>query len=58
MSNKKVKITVKGNVSNKDKKPIKPKLGRGIGGFLTTSLKLKVEKDKANKENKNKKKNG
>lgn len=42
----------KGKVAAKvttKKKAVKPKMGRGAGGFIPVSLKMKVEKDKANK---------
>lgn len=49
---KKVKATVKTNVTPKAKsKAIKPKMGRGTGGIMPVSLKLKVEKDKKAKQN-------
>ena len=51
---KKVKATVKTNVTPKAKfKAIKPKMGQGTGGILPVYLKLKVEKDKKDKKNKN-----
>ena len=51
---KKVKATVKTNVTPKAKsEAIKPKMGQGTGGILPVSLKLKVEKDKKDKKNKN-----
>lgn len=46
MAEKKVKGKVKAKVSAAKGKAIKPKLGRGTGGFITTSLKMKVEEDK------------
>lgn len=52
----KVKTQPQKGGDNKPKKEIiKPKLGRGIGGILMTSVRLKVEKDKneKNKQNKN-----
>lgn len=51
-----LKVTTK--PKNNEEKPsqaVKPKLGRGIGGILMTSIRLKVEKDK-NKEAKHQKK--
>lgn len=55
MTGKKVKTTVKAKVTptTKKSKAIKPKMGRGIGGFIMTSVKLKVEKDKKQKEQSN-----
>ena len=51
---KKVKATVKTNVTPKAKfKAIKPKMGRGTGGYIVTSVKLKVEKDNKQKEQNN-----
>ena len=51
MSNKiRTKVTATASPS---KKAIKPKMGRGIGGFIMTSVKLKVEKDKKQKEQSN-----
>lgn len=40
----KVKIKVKGD----KKKPIKPKMGKGTGGFITATVLAKVEKDRQN----------
>ena len=55
MVGKKVKTTVKAKVTptTKKSKAIKPKMGRGTGGILPVSLKLKVEKDKKTKQNNN-----
>lgn len=53
MAEKKVKGKVKAKVSAAKGKAIKPKLGRGTGGFIMTSVKLKVEKDKKQKEQSN-----
>lgn len=47
MTDKKVKGKVKATVaSTKSRKAIKPTLGRGTGGFLTTSIKSVVRKKK------------
>lgn len=52
MTEKKVKGKMKATVStNKGGKAIKPKLGRGTGGFLMTSIKVNVEKRKKKKNN-------
>lgn len=49
---KKVKATVKTNVTPKAKsKAIKPKMGRGTGGIMTTSVKLMVNDIKDKKKN-------
>lgn len=55
MAGKKVKTTVKAKVTPtaKKSKAIKPKMGQGTGGILPVSLKLKVEKDKKDRKNKN-----
>lgn len=49
MAGKKVKTTVKAKVTptTKKSKAIKPKIGRGTGGFLTTSIKAVVSKKKS-----------
>ena len=48
---KRIKGKINATVNTTTKRgAIKPKLGRGTGGFITTSLKMKVEKDK-NKSN-------
>ena len=51
MAGKKVKTTVKAKVTptTKKSKAIKPKMGRGTGGYIVTSVKLKVEEDKKQK---------
>lgn len=43
MSNK-IKAKIKATATP-SKKAIKPKMGRGTGGYIVTSVKLKVEKD-------------
>lgn len=55
MAGKKVKTTVKAKVTPTTKKSnaIKPKMGRGTGGVIMTSVKLKVEKDKKQKQQNN-----
>ena len=55
MAGKKVNTMVKAKVTptTKKSKAIKPKMGRGTGGILPVSLKLKVEKDKKTKQNNN-----
>ena len=55
MAGKKVKTTVKAKVTptTKKSKAIKPKLGRGTGGFLTTSIKANVSKKKETNTTKN-----
>lgn len=51
MSNKiRTKVTATASPS---KKAIKPKMGRGTGGYIVTSVKLKVEKDKKQNTNNN-----
>lgn len=55
MTGKKVNAKLKAKVSpttNKSK-AIKPKMGRGTGGVIMTSVKLKVEKDNKQKEQSN-----
>ena len=46
MADNKGKVAVK--VTTK-KKAVKPKMGRGTGGIIPVSLKMKVEKDRNNK---------
>ena len=46
MPGKKIKATAKVSVSKG--KAIKPKMGRGTGGVIPISLKMKVEKDSKN----------
>lgn len=41
----KTKVKVKAKAKPK-KKPIKPKMGRGTGGFLTATIIAKVNKEK------------
>ena len=55
MAGNKVKTTVKAKVTptTKKSKAIKPKMGRGTGGVIMTSVKLKVEKDNKQKEQSN-----
>ena len=55
MAGKKVKTTVKAKVTptTKKSKAIKPKMGRGTAGVIPVSLKMKVEKDRKVKEDKN-----
>ena len=55
MTGKKVKTTVKAKVdpTAKKSKAIKPKMGRGTGGIIPVSFKMKVEKDKKAKQNNN-----
>jgi len=55
MAGKKVKTTVKAKVTptTKKSKAVKPKMGRGTGGYIVTSVKLKVEKDNKQKEQNN-----
>ena len=52
---KKVKTTVKAKATPtaKKSKAIKPKMGRGTGGYIVTSVKLKVENDNKQKEQNN-----
>lgn len=38
----------KGKIKVKAKKAVKPKMGRGTGGFITTTVIAKVNKDKNN----------
>ena len=47
MLGKKIKATAKVSVSKG--KAIKPKMGRGTGGYIITSVKLKAEKDNKQK---------
>lgn len=42
MANSKIKVKVS------SKKPVKPKMGKGTGGIITTTLIAKVEKDRKN----------
>ena len=53
MSGKKVKTTVKAKVTptTKKSKAVKPKMGRGTGGIMTTSVKLMVNDVKEKKKN-------
>lgn len=53
MTGKKVKTTVKAKVTptTKESKAIKPKMGRGTGGIMTTSVKLMVNDIKDKKKN-------
>ena len=53
MAEKKVKAKVKATVSTTKGKAVKPKMGRGTGGVIPVSLKMKVEKDRKAKEGKN-----
>ena len=50
---KKVKATVKAKVTptTKESKAVKPKMGRGTGGIMTTSVKLMVNDIKDKKKN-------
>lgn len=51
MAGKKVNAKLKAKVTptSKKSKAIKPKMGRGTGGYIVTSVKLKVEEDKKQK---------
>ena len=53
MAGKKVKTTVKAKATPtaKKSKAIKPKMGRGTGGIMTTSVKLMVNDVKEKKKN-------
>ena len=53
MAGKKVKTTVKAEATPtaKKSKAIKPKMGRGTGGIMTTSVKLMVNDIKDKKKN-------
>lgn len=53
MAGKKVKTKVKTTVSATKGKAVRPKMGRGTGGVIPVSLKMKVEKDRKAKENRN-----
>ena len=55
MAGKKVKTTVKAKVTptTKKSKAIKPKMGRGTGGIIPVSFKMKVEKDRKSKQKSN-----
>lgn len=43
MANSKGKVQVKAEVK---KKAVKPKMGKGTGGILPTSIRLKIESNK------------
>lgn len=47
MSNSKAKVKVKVQ-ANKGKKPVKPKMGKGTGGFITATVIAKLKKDRSN----------
>lgn len=53
MSGKKVKGQLKAKVTTTKGKAVKPKMGRGTAGVIPVSLKMKVEKDRKAKEDKN-----
>lgn len=55
MAEKKVKGKIKAKVTAQKGKAIKPKLGRGTGGYITTSVKLMVNDRNKKKEQSSKK---
>lgn len=49
MANSKAKVKLK--VTTVKGQAIKPKMGKGTGGIIPVSLKMKVQKDMGNKQN-------